>query len=220
MSTKKIAPVSESRLSEVRRIADQGPGKFSFPEDLKPLLALIDQQRSLLEIPASKTGELGSLLPGDAPIADENLITVFRGGRPLQGTLNDYWSAPGREGPLGADWGDRPHRLLYDLIGANLLAARTISALRDAVIDLETSPEPIHDVFDWNPEDGEPPADCPTSASDWSHHWAAYQKAKRRDALRALVGLPPLLDRYDNRRHIQKPEPARHSSEPTEVAAS
>ena len=35
--------------------------------------------------------------------------------RPLN--LNEYWSAPSGEGPLAAEWNDKPHRLLYDLIG-------------------------------------------------------------------------------------------------------
>jgi hypothetical protein len=35
--------------------------------------------------------------------------------RPLN--LNEYWSAPSGEGPLGAEWDNKPHRLLYDLIG-------------------------------------------------------------------------------------------------------
>lgn len=31
-------------------------------------------------------------------------------------TLMDYWAAPG-SGPLNYQWADKPHRLLYDLIG-------------------------------------------------------------------------------------------------------
>jgi hypothetical protein len=208
MTSKKTLPVSDDRLAEIRRVADQGPGKFSFPEDLKPLLALIDQQRSLLEIPARESGEVGIHLPGCTPIADENLVTVFQGGRPLQGTLNDYWSAPGGEGPLAPDWADKPHRLLYDLIAANVLAVRTISALREAIINYETSPQPVRDIFDWNSDHGTPPANCPTTASEQSQQWAAFQKAERRDEMRALVRLTPLLDRDDSRQHIQQPEAA------------
>jgi hypothetical protein len=35
--------------------------------------------------------------------------------RPLN--LNEYWSAPSGEGPKGGEWENKPHRLLYDLIG-------------------------------------------------------------------------------------------------------
>lgn len=35
--------------------------------------------------------------------------------RPLN--LNEYWSAPSGEGPKGSEWENKPHRLLYDLIG-------------------------------------------------------------------------------------------------------
>lgn len=31
-------------------------------------------------------------------------------------TLDDYWVAPSGLGPLAAEWADKPHRLLYELI--------------------------------------------------------------------------------------------------------
>lgn len=44
-------------------------------------------------------------------------------------TLHDYWNAPGG-GPLHFEWTDKPHRLLYDLIGEVL-------HLRDQIQRLE-----------------------------------------------------------------------------------
>lgn len=50
----------------------------------------------------------------------------------MQGTLTDYHIAPGGEGPLGAEWKNKPHRLLYDLLGeVQFLRARL--AERDAL---------------------------------------------------------------------------------------
>lgn len=51
------------------------------------------------------------------PVYDEHLREMFtrREREPLN--LNDYWSAPSGDSPLGAAWEDKPHRLLYDLIG-------------------------------------------------------------------------------------------------------
>jgi hypothetical protein len=54
-----------------------------------------------------------------APVASARLRATVR-ARPLNGTLDDYWSAPGGEGPHAYTWSDKPHRLLYDLIGALL----------------------------------------------------------------------------------------------------
>ncbi len=36
-------------------------------------------------------------------------------GPALPYPLKDYWNAPSGEGPLAAQWIDKPHRLLYDL---------------------------------------------------------------------------------------------------------
>lgn len=38
--------------------------------------------------------------------------------RPLEPgiVLKHYWLAPSGEGPLAETWGDKPHRLLYELI--------------------------------------------------------------------------------------------------------
>lgn len=38
--------------------------------------------------------------------------------RPLNYSLEDYWLAPSGQGPLAAEWKDKPHRLVYDLIAA------------------------------------------------------------------------------------------------------
>jgi hypothetical protein len=35
----------------------------------------------------------------------------------MQGSITDYHIAPGGEGPLATEWADKPHRLLYDLLG-------------------------------------------------------------------------------------------------------
>jgi len=42
---------------------------------------------------------------------DKQAITVDRH------TLDDYWNAPSGIGPLADEWADKPHHLLYDLIG-------------------------------------------------------------------------------------------------------
>lgn len=35
----------------------------------------------------------------------------------MKGSITDYHIAPGGDGPLGAEWEDKPHRLLYDVLG-------------------------------------------------------------------------------------------------------
>jgi hypothetical protein len=47
----------------------------------------------------------------------------------MHGSIGDYYLAPGGEGPLAAEWNDKPHRLIYDLLG-EVQALR--SALRSA----------------------------------------------------------------------------------------
>jgi hypothetical protein len=42
--------------------------------------------------------------------------------RPLAQPLEAYRQALNGEGPLSAEWSDKPHRLLYDLLAALLLA--------------------------------------------------------------------------------------------------
>ena len=57
---------------------------------------------------------------------DAEIYFLSSGKRtPLEYSLDDYWLAPSGEGPLGYTWDDKPHRLLYDLIGeiAHLNAA-------------------------------------------------------------------------------------------------
>jgi hypothetical protein len=50
---------------------------------------------------------------------NENLRNVIT-PRKLEHPLEAYWLAPSGEGPLAAEWSDKPHRLLYDLIAALL----------------------------------------------------------------------------------------------------
>jgi hypothetical protein len=61
--------------------------------------------------------------PSGGPVASAALRAVFGVGRPLDGTLDDYWRAPSGEGPHAYTWDDKPHRLLYDLIAAIIYAS-------------------------------------------------------------------------------------------------
>jgi hypothetical protein len=56
--------------------------------------------------------------------ASDQLRYTFGGGRPLRYRLDDYWIAPGGEGPLGSTWRDKPHRIVYDLIAALVYYSR------------------------------------------------------------------------------------------------
>jgi len=82
--------------------------------------------------------------------------------------------------------------------------------LKAAVLAYENSPEAVHDIFDCE-DDETPTAATPTCVSDWSFHAANYERAKRRDQMRALVGLPPLLKPNDFRRNFGWPKPAKAS---------
>lgn len=44
-------------------------------------------------------------------------------------TTEDYRNAPGGDGPLAAQWKDKPHRLIYDLCGE----VERLQALMEAV---------------------------------------------------------------------------------------
>jgi hypothetical protein len=62
----------------------------------------------------------------------EAMREVFKGGRPLAYTMDEYWNAPG-SGPLNYTWKDKPHRVVYDLLAAIIhlqavLADRAASA--------------------------------------------------------------------------------------------
>lgn len=50
-------------------------------------------------------------------------------------SLTDYWIAPNGEGPIAAQWADKPHRLVYDLcrhiVGQGELLRKTAGALKD-----------------------------------------------------------------------------------------
>ncbi|MCW3062419.1 MAG: hypothetical protein JWQ02_4240 [Capsulimonas sp.] len=56
------------------------------------------------------------------PSTTEETIRDVVKPHPLRYSLDDYWKAPGGEGPLGAEWKNKPHRLLYDLLAALLHA--------------------------------------------------------------------------------------------------
>jgi hypothetical protein len=68
--------------------------------------------------PFDTAEQLIAALDGE-PAASARLRETIT-ARPLNGTLDDYWSAPSGEGPHAYTWSDKPHRLLYDLIGALL----------------------------------------------------------------------------------------------------
>ncbi len=82
----------------------------------------------------------------------------------------------------------------------------TALKLRAAVLLYENSPDPIADC--WDTESGEYEEGAQAFPSDWAHHYADYQQALRRDEMRALVGLPPLLQGADWRQNLDEPEPA------------
>lgn len=84
--------------------------------------------------------------------------------------------------------------------------------LRAAVLAYETSPDAISDC--WDTETGEFEEGAQAFPSDWAHHYADYQLAKRRDEMRTLVGLPSLLKADDWRQKLDCPEPA--SVEPSQ----
>jgi len=48
-----------------------------------------------------------------------------------ESTLEDYWHAPG-SGPMHPAWCNKPHRLLYDLIGEILHLRSEIQRIKDA----------------------------------------------------------------------------------------
>ena len=59
-------------------------------------------------------------------------------------SLYDYLCAPG-SGPLNAVWQDKPHRLLYDLIGEIQIMQERMAEMQ-AVIDqcAQTAPPPVN----------------------------------------------------------------------------
>jgi hypothetical protein len=59
----------------------------------------------------------------DGYVVSDDMKQVFKQGRPLEHSLDDYWRAPSGEGSLAAQWADKPHRLIYDLIAALIAAA-------------------------------------------------------------------------------------------------
>ena len=53
-----------------------------------------------------------------SPAPGADLLDAFKDRRPLTHPLEAYWRAPSGQGPLAAEWADKPHRLIYDLIAA------------------------------------------------------------------------------------------------------
>ena len=60
----------------------------------------------------------------------------FSKGARLNNSLADYWNAPGG-GPLHDEWTDKPHRLLYDLIGEVLHLRAEVTACEAAAAAAE-----------------------------------------------------------------------------------
>ena len=50
-------------------------------------------------------------------------------------TLGDYWAAPGGVGNQAYNWSDKPHRLLYDLIGEVMHLRAEIEQLKTKAIE-------------------------------------------------------------------------------------
>jgi len=111
------------------------------------------------------------------------------------------------------------HRLV-DLIATALHEDRASRATTEARVGelarafIET-PDPVNDM--WDTEDGQYEEGATTSASDWSHHYADYQRSLRLDALRVALGYPPLLQPDDWRAKLDPPSiptpPARKAGE-------
>jgi hypothetical protein len=53
------------------------------------------------------------------PIFDVKTVSDLGHNAALRPRLvtDDYWKAPSGEGPQAATWKDKPHRLVYDLVG-------------------------------------------------------------------------------------------------------
>jgi len=57
-------------------------------------------------------------------------LDTFRARMSPDSTLGDYWAAPSGAGNQAYQWSDKPHRLLYDLIGEVLHLRAEIELLR------------------------------------------------------------------------------------------
>jgi len=63
-------------------------------------------------------------------------LEKFRGRRmDPDSTLGDYWAAPCEEGNQAYNWSDKPHRLLYDLIGEVMHLRAEIEQLKNKAIE-------------------------------------------------------------------------------------
>lgn len=82
-------------------------------KDAKYIALMVDEMLASLRGDAHPT-------ESDTGVSDELRNTVH--ARALAHSLNDYWKAPSGEGPLAEAWKDKPHRLVYDLVAAALLA--------------------------------------------------------------------------------------------------
>jgi len=70
-------------------------------------------------------------------------LEKFRGRRmDPDSTLGDYWVAPCEEGNQAYNWSDKPHRLLYDLIGEIMHLRAEIEQLKTKAIDCGWSSNP------------------------------------------------------------------------------
>jgi len=60
-------------------------------------------------------------------------LDTFRARMSPDSTLGDYWAAPSGAGNQAYQWSDKPHRLLYDLIGEVLHLRADIELLRSVL---------------------------------------------------------------------------------------
>lgn len=78
--------------------------------------AQAEQQNARISLAVLRAESLVS--SWDAQQPDDPLLQTEIKPRPLSYSLDDYHRAPGKDGPLGFTWEDKPHRIVYDLIAA------------------------------------------------------------------------------------------------------
>jgi hypothetical protein len=87
-------------------------------------------------------------------MSDEFRQTVV--ARPLAYSLDEYWQSVAGEGPMGFQWYDKPHRIVYDLLGAVRYYSNAdgdASASKDDQIrKLREALEAMHDAFQFTDE--------------------------------------------------------------------
>ena len=64
------------------------------------------------------------------PQVPQPTLDTFRSRMSRDSTLGDYWAAPSGAGNQAYAWSDKPHRLLYDLIGEVLHLRAEIELLK------------------------------------------------------------------------------------------